>query len=359
MGAYIVRRILLIIPTLFVIMSVNFAILQLVPGGPVERFISQLEQRTAGATERVSGSAAEVTGGDASAYRGRSGLRAELIEKLEKQYGLDRPVGERFGMMVLSYLTFDFGDSYFRDKTVVELLVEKLPVSISLGLWSTLAIYGLSIPLGIAKATRDGSRFDVGTSSLVIFGTAIPSFLAAILLLVLFAGGRYFELFPLGRLVSDNWDDLSWPMRIIDYLWHMILPVASITLAGFASLTMLTKNSFLDEIHKQYVLTARAKGLPMRQVLYGHVFRNAMLIVIAGFPSALVGILFTGSLLVEIIFNLDGIGLLSYESVMNRDYPVVLGSLYLFSLLGLAMTLVTDLTYAWVDPRIDFASRKA
>jgi microcin C transport system permease protein len=358
MGAYILRRILLIVPTLFVIMAVNFAVLQLVPGGPVERFIARIEQRGVAATDRVSGARSELSGGESSAYRGRAGVRAELIERLQEQYGLDRPVGERFRKMLWSYLRFDFGDSYYRNASVWELLVEKLPTSISLGLWSTLAIYGLSIPLGIAKAVRDGSRFDVGTSSLVIFGTAIPSFLAAILLLVLFAGGRYLDWFPLRGLVSDDWADLSWPKRVLDYLWHITLPVLSITIAGFASLTMLTKNSFLDEINKQYVLTARAKGLPMRRVLYGHVFRNAMLIVIAGFPSALVGILFTGSLLVEVIFSLDGIGLLSFESVINRDYPVMLGTLYLFSILGLMMTLITDLTYAWVDPRIDFASRE-
>ena len=281
-----------------------------------------------------------------------------MIADLERQFGFDKPAYERFLEMLWNYLQFDFGTSYFQDRPVLELVLERLPVSISLGLWSMIAIYSISIPLGVAKAVRDGSRFDIWTSTVIFVGYAIPGFLFAILLLVLFAGGNYFDLFPLRGLVSENWRDLPWPQKIADYLWHLVLPVSALTIGGFATLTMLTKNSFLEEVSKQFVITARAKGLTERRVLYGHVFRNAMLIVIAGFPAAFVGILFTGSLLIEVIFSLDGLGLLSYEAVVKRDYPILFGTLYMFTLIGLVMHLVGDLTYVLVDPRIDFETRE-
>jgi microcin C transport system permease protein len=293
-----------------------------------------------------------------SRYRGAQGLDPEFIKSLEKQFGLDQPLWKRFVLMMSNYLRFDFGNSYFRDKSVASLVLEKMPVSISLGIWTTLLVYLISIPLGIAKAVRDGSRFDVWTSGVVIAGNAVPSFLFAILLVVVFAGGRYFAWFPLRGLVSENWHDLAWPARILDYLWHMALPVTAMVIGGFASLTILTKNSFLEEIHKQYVVTARAKGLDERRVLYGHVFRNAMLIVIAGFPAAFIGVLFTGALLIEVIFSLDGLGLLGFEAALNRDYPVMFATLYFFTLMGLLLGLVGDLTYMLVDPRIDFESRE-
>ena len=298
-------------------------------------------------------------GGDgaASKYRGAQGLDPELVAELEKMYGFDKPAHERFFLMVKNYAVFDLGESYYRDVSVIDLVLEKMPVSISLGLWSTLIIYLISIPLGIRKAVKDGQAFDIWTSAAVFIGYAIPSFMFAILLIILFAGGRYFDLFPLRGLLSDNWMDMTWWQVALDYIWHMILPVTAMVISGFAGLTMLTKNSFLDEIGKHYVLTARAKGLTEKEVLYGHVFRNAMLIVIAGFPSAFIAIFFTGSLLIEVIFSLDGLGLLSYESVINRDYPVVLGTLYIFSLMGLIMTLVRDVVYVLVDPRIDFEAR--
>jgi len=365
MGAYIVRRLILVIPTVFVIMLVNFAVIQVVPGGPIEQIMAQLQEHSVSATARMAGQGGEFTGGggagggdSSSMYRGRQGLEAEFIAELEKQFGFDRPLHERFLLMMRNYLVFDFGDSYFRDESVTSLVLEKMPVSISLGLWTTLLVYLISIPLGVAKATRDGSRFDLASSAVVIVGNAVPAFLFAILLIVVFAGGRYFDWFPLRGLTSDNWVDLSWPQRVLDYFWHIALPVFAMVIGGFASLTILTKNSFLDEINKQYVVTARAKGLPERRVLYGHVFRNAMLIVIAGFPSAFIGILFTGSLLIEVIFSLDGLGLLGFEAAVNRDYPVMLATLYFFTLLGLLMNLVTDLTYAFIDPRIDFESRQ-
>ena len=373
MTAYIIRRLLLMIPTLFGIMLINFVIVQFMPGGPVEQVIAQLTGTAVDATSRVSGgTGAEVGGGQGtqggqfdrgqsavtSKYRGAQGLPPELIVDLERQFGLDKPAHERFWLMLKNYVRFDFGESFFRDREVVDLILDKMPVSISLGLWTTLIVYTLSIPLGIAKAVRDGSRFDVWTSSAIIVGYAIPSFLFAVLLIVLFAGGSYWNIFPLRGLVSDNWEELSWPARILDYFWHIALPVFSMVIGGFATLTMLTKNSFLDEINKLYVMTARAKGLGERQVLYGHVFRNAMLIVIAGFPSAFVSILFTGSLLIEVIFSLDGLGLLGFEAALNRDYPIVLGTLYMFTLLGLLLNLLGDLTYVLVDPRIDFESRK-
>jgi microcin C transport system permease protein len=368
MGAYILRRLLLLVPTLFAIMLVNFAVVQIVPGGPVERVLAQLDRTAVSATARVSGTGSETLGGSGApggvtsssghTYRGAQGLDPEFIAQLEKQFGLDQPAWKRFLLMMRNYLTFNFGKSFFRDQSVMSLVAQKLPVSISLGVWTTLLTYLISIPLGIGKAVRDGSRFDVWTSTVVIAGNAVPSFLFAILLVVLFAGGRYLDWFPLRGLVSENWWSLSWPARITDYLWHMVLPIASMTIGGFASLTVLTKNSFLDEIHKQYVVTARAKGLSERRVLYGHVFRNAMLIVIAGFPAAFIGILFTGALLIEVIFSLDGLGLLGFEAALNRDYPVMFATLYVFTLLGLLLGLAGDLTYMLVDPRIDFESRE-
>jgi microcin C transport system permease protein len=366
-GAYIVRRLLLMIPTLFAIMVVNFLVVQVVPGGPIERILSQLDRTVVSATARVSGEGGELAGGSAAGggagaggrtYRGAQGLDPEFIADLERQFGFDKPLHERFLHMMRSYLMFDFGTSYFRDQSVVDLVLEKMPVSISLGLWTTLFVYLISIPLGIRKAMRDGSRFDVWTSGVVIVGNAVPAFLFGILLIVLFAGGRYLDWFPLRGIVSDHWRELSWPALVADYLWHIALPVLALVIGGFASLTVLTKNSFLEEINKQYVITARAKGLGERRVLYGHVFRNAMLIVIAGFPSAFIGILFTGSLLIEVIFSLDGLGLLGFEAAVNRDYPVMFATLYFFTLLGLVMGLVGDLTYTLVDPRIDFESRR-
>ena len=370
MAAYIVRRLLLIIPVLFGIMLINFVIVQAAPGGPVERMLAQLEGLDVGATARVAGRQGDFAGGQqgdsggqqggdqASKYRGAEGLHPEVIADIEKMFGFDKPAHERFFMMIWNYLRFDFGESYFRDQKVIDLVLDKMPVSISLGLWTTLLVYLISIPLGIAKAVRDGSRFDIWTSGLVIIGNAIPSFLFGIFLIVLFAGGRYFDIFPLRGLTSSNWAELDWWQKIFDYLWHITLPVLALVISGFASLTLLTKNSFLDQINMQYVQTARAKGLTERQVLYGHVFRNAMLIVIAGFPGAFVGILFTGSLLIEVIFSLDGLGLLGFEAAINRDYPVMFATLYFFTLLGLLMRLIGDLMYVVVDPRIDFETRE-
>ncbi len=369
MAAYITRRLLLIIPTLFGIMVINFVVIQFAPGGPVEQTIAQIKGTAVGATARITGTAEGEVGGAkpsaaigqgaaASKYRGARGLDPEFIKELERLYGFDKPPLERFAKMMLQYVQLDFGDSFFRDRRVIDLVIEKMPVSISLGLWTTLLIYLIAIPLGIAKAVRDGSRFDVWTSGIIIVGNAIPSFLFAILLIVLFAGGSYLDWFPLRGLVSENWSELSLVNKVLDYFWHMALPILSMVIGGFAGLAMLTKNSFLDEIHKQYVMTARAKGLVERQVLYGHVFRNAMLIVVAGFPGAFVGILFTGALLTEIIFSLDGLGLLGWESVINRDYPIVFGTLFFFTLLGLVLNLIGDLMYVIIDPRIDFESRE-
>ncbi|MBK7983275.1 MAG: microcin C ABC transporter permease YejB [Candidatus Competibacteraceae bacterium] len=367
MYAYILRRLALIPLTLFGIIAINFAIVQVAPGGPVEQLLAQLKDTAVSATSRVGGGEGAEAGrgstgrqgaGSNGAYRGAQGLDPAFVAELNRQFGFDQPAYVRFGRMVLDYLSFDLGRSYFRDREVADLVLDKLPVSISLGVWSTLLIYLISIPLGIVKAVRDGSRFDVLSSAAVIIGYAIPAFLFAILLVIVFAGGRYLDWFPLRGLVSDNWADLSWPARIVDYFWHLTLPVTAMVIGGFASLTMLTKNSFLDEINKQYVMTARAKGLNERQVLYGHVFRNAMLLVIAGFPATLVGMLFTGSLLIEVIFSLDGLGLLGFEAVIKRDYPVMFGTLYVFSLIGLLLNLISDLTYHWVDPRIDFATRE-
>jgi microcin C transport system permease protein len=370
MLAYIVRRLLLVVPTLLGIMLVNFVVIQAAPGGPIERVIAELSGTAAGATARLTGGggAGEVArpgpaapGAEAatSRYRGAQGLDPAFIAELERLYGFDKPPVERFLIMLWSYLRFDFGESYYRNIGVIDLILEKMPVSISLGIWTTLLTYLISIPLGVRKAVRDGTRFDVWTSGVIIVGYAIPSFLLAVLLIVLLAGGSYLQIFPLRGLVSSNWEMLSWPDRILDYLWHMTLPIFSMLVGSFATLTMLTKNSFLEEINKQYVMTARAKGLGERQVLYRHIFRNAMLIVIAGFPSAFVGVLFTGALLIEIIFSLDGLGLLGYEAALNRDYPVMFGTLYIFTLLGLILKIVSDLTYVLVDPRIDFERRAA
>lgn len=366
LAAYIARRLLLMIPTLLGVMLISFIIIQFVPGGPVERMIAQLQGHGSEATARFSGGGSDMAmgamqqaaTGEGSNYRGAQGLDPEFVAELERMYGFDKPAHVRFLDMIGNYARFDLGESYYRNVGVFELVLEKMPVSISLGLWSTLIIYLICIPLGIKKAVRDGTSFDIWTSAAVFIGYAIPSFMFAILLIILFAGGRYFDLFPLRGLVSDNWDQLNSVQKVLDYLWHMTLPVCAMVISGFAGLTMLTKNSFLDEINKQYVLTARAKGLSENRVLYGHVFRNAMLIVIAGFPSAFLAIFFTGSLLIEVIFSLDGLGLLGYESVINRDYPVVLGTLYIFTLIGLVMTLIRDVIYVMVDPRIDFNARK-
>ena len=362
MLSYIARRLALMVPTLFGILLVSFVIVQFAPGGPVERVISQLQNpNSGGAADRVGGGQGGDAGaqGDGSAYRGAQGLDPAFIKELEKQFGFDKPAHERFLKMLGDYARFDFGRSYFRDAPVLQLIKEKLPVSITLGLWMTLLSYAISIPLGIRKAVKDGSRFDTWTSAVVIVGYAIPSFLFAILLIVLFAGGSFWQIFPLRGLTSDNWAELSLIGKAKDYLWHITLPVLAMALGAFATSTLLTKNSFLDEIRKQYVLTARMKGLSERGVLYGHVFRNAMLIVIAGFPGAFVHALFAGSLLIETIFSLDGLGLLSFEAIVNRDYPVVFANLFIFSLIGLVVHLITDLTYSWVDPRIDFESREA
>ncbi len=355
MGRYILKRLMLLVPTLFGIILINFVIVQFAPGGPIEQIISQMTLGNMSTTAGISGGG--DFGVDVSSAEGTYGLDPALIADLERQFGFDKPPHERFFTMLRNYMVFDFGTSYFQDRPVLELIIERLPVSISLGLWSLLLIYGISIPLGVAKAVRDGTRFDVWTSTVVFTGFAIPGFLFAIFLIVMFAGGGYLEIFPMRGLVSDNWVDLSWPDRIADYLWHMALPVTALTIGGFATLTMLTKNSFLEELGKQFVLTARSKGLNERRVLYRHVFRNAMLIIIAGFPAAFVGILFTGSLLIEVIFSLDGIGLLSYEAVIKRDYPILFGSVYIFTLIGLFMHLMGDLTYVMVDPRIDFETR--
>lgn len=361
MTAYIIRRLLLVIPTLLGIMTINFFVIQAAPGGPVEQMIAKLEGEQVSATERFTGGGAgEVTmrkPQKESTYRGTQGLDPELIARIEKMYGFDRPLYRRYFDMLVNYAKFDFGSSFYQDRSVVSIIISKLPVSISLGVWSTLMIYLISIPLGIKKAVHHGSRFDIWSSTAVIIGNAVPVFLFAILLVVLFAGGSYLDWFPLRGLTSENWEQLSWPMKVVDYFWHLVLPVVSITIGGFATLTMLTKNSFLDEIGKQYVVTARAKGISERKVLYGHVFRNAMLIIIAGFPAAFISMFFTGALLIEVIFSLDGLGLLGYNSTINRDYPVMFATLYIFTLAGLLLKIVSDITYMLVDPRIDFETR--
>ncbi|MGB5869094.1 MAG: microcin C ABC transporter permease YejB [Albidovulum sp.] len=359
MSSYILRRLLLIIPTLFGIILINFTLTQFVPGGPVEQIIARLEG-SGDVLGNITGSGdtdlPQQTGGD-DRYLGGRGLPAEFIADLEKQFGLDRPAHERFFKMLGDYMRFDFGESYFRKISVIDLVIEKMPVSITLGLWSTLLAYMISIPLGIRKAVRDGSKFDTWTSGAIIVGYAIPGFLFAVLLIVLFAGGSYWRVFPLRGLTSDNWEQLSMLGKIGDYFWHITLPVIASTISSFATLTLLTKNSFLDEINKQYVLTAKAKGLTEGRVLYGHVFRNAMLIVIAGFPGLFLAVLFGGGLLIETIFSLDGLGRLGYEAAVARDYPVVFETLYVFGLLGLLVGLLSDLTYVYVDPRIDFEKR--
>ncbi|MDO5755924.1 MAG: microcin C ABC transporter permease YejB [Rhodobacterales bacterium] len=361
MGAYILRRLLLIIPTLLGIMVINFALVQFVPGGPVEQAIANMQGKgdvfdsfAGGGSD--AGPAMDAGGGDK--YVGARGLPSEMIAELERQFGLDKPPLERFLNMMWNYARFDFGESYFRKINVTSLVLEKMPVSISLGLWSTLIAYLISIPLGVAKAVRDGSSFDTWTSGIIIVAYAIPAFLFAIMLLVLFAGGSYWKLFPLRGLTSDNFDQLSLIGKALDYLWHITLPVLASTIAAFATLTLLTKNSFLDEVKKQYVMTARAKGLSERQVLYGHVFRNAMLIVIAGFPTVFIGIFFGGSVLIETIFSLDGLGRLGFEAAVGRDYPVMFGTLFLFGLIGLVVNILSDLMYVLVDPRIDFEKRE-
>ena len=358
MWLYLLRRLLLIPPTLVAIMALNFAVIQLVPGGPIERILARSLEKVGGeATGRISGAGGELAASEQS-YRGAQGLDPAYIKQLEHQFGFDQPLGQQFLRMITQYIQFDFGTSYFRDVSVLHLIFEKLPVSISLGLWSTLCIYLLSIPMGIAKAVRDGSHFDIWTSSIVVIGNAIPSFLFAILLIVLFASGQYFQWFPLRGITSEGWSNFGFIDKILDYFWHMALPILALTIGGFAGLTLLTKNAFLEEINKHYVLTARAKGLTEKKILYGHVFRNAMLLIIAGFPSAFIGILFTGSLLIEVIFSLDGLGLLGFEAAVNRDYTVMLASLYFFSLLGLIMSIIGDVMYHLVDPRIDFESRE-
>ncbi|MFP5440754.1 MAG: microcin C ABC transporter permease YejB [Gammaproteobacteria bacterium] len=365
MPAYIARRLLLIVPTLLGILLINFLIVQAAPGGPVERMISQIKGRDAGGVMAQIGATGggEVVGsgqsatGDGGAYRGAQGLDPELIKAIEKLYGFDQPAHERFLTMLGNYARFDFGESFFRDATVTDLVIEKMPVSISLGLWSTLLVYLISIPLGIGKAVRHGSRFDVWSSTAIVIGYAIPAFLFAILLIVLFAGGNYFQWFPLRGLTSPDFDQMTFGQQVVDYFWHLALPVTALTIGSFATLTLLTKNSFLDEINKQYVITARAKGLTENRILYGHVFRNAMLLVVSGFPAALIGILFTGAFLIEVVFSLDGLGLLGFEAVMNRDYPVMFGTLYIFTLVGLLLKIVSDVTYMLIDPRIDFERR--
>ena len=366
MITYIVRRLFLIIPTLLGIMLVNFLIIQAAPGGPVEKVISQIKGTDIEATAKFAGtSKGETTSSKqpstgqkiSDKYRGSQGLDPELIKTIEKQFGFDKPAHQRFLLMVRNYASLDFGDSFFRGQSVIELIKDKLPVSISLGLWTTLIVYLISIPLGITKAVRDGSKFDLWTSAGIIVGYAVPGFLFAIFLIVFFAGGSFFDLFPLRGLTSENWESLSLINKISDYFWHITLPVLSMAIAGFASLTMLTKNSFLDEINKQYVITARSKGLSEKKVLRKHIFRNAMLIVIAGFPSAFISILFTGSLLIEVIFSLDGLGLLGFEAAIGRDYPVIFGTLFIYTLIGLLLKLLSDLAYVIIDPRIDFEER--
>ena len=376
MLAYIVRRLLLMVPTLLGIMLINFAVIQFAPGGPIETLIARLQGDYVEATARVGGEeGGEVRenqqqqqqggGGDLnSKYRGARGLDPDFIRELEREFGFDKPAHIRFALMIRRYVTFDFGESYFKDRLVVDLIIDALPVSITIGIWTTLFTYLIAIPLGVAKAVRDGSRFDIWTSGFVIIGNAVPSFLFAILLIVLFAGGTYYDWFPLRGLQGEDFRSLDFvtcattAVCVGDYFWHIALPVLAMVIGGYAGLTLLTKNSFLDEINKQYVITARAKGLPTGHVLYGHVFRNAMLIVIAGFPGAFIGILFAGSLLIEVIFSLNGLGLLGFEAVINRDYSIIFATLYFFSLLGLMMHLVTDLTYTVIDPRIDFETRE-
>ncbi len=362
MAAYLLRRLILVIPTLFGIIAINFFVVQFAPGGPVEQMMAELKGRGGGGIERITGGGAgEVSAPSsdtAGGYRGARGLDPHLVAQINKMFGFDKPPLTRFWEMLRNYAVFNFGRSFFQNDTVLHLVLEKMPVSVSLGLWSTLLIYFVSIPLGIAKAVRDGSRFDVVSSAAVLIGYAVPGFLFAILLVVLFAGGSFVQWFPLRGLSSEGAQNWSFGARVLDYIWHIILPTIALVVGGFASLTILTKNCFLEEIRKQYTVTARAKGAPEQRVLYGHVFRNAMLLIIAGFPAAFIGILFSSALLVEIVFSLDGMGLLGFESAIRRDYPVMFGTLYMFSLLGLLMQIVGDVMYTVVDPRIDFESRR-
>ena len=367
MGSYLLRRLLLIIPTLFGIMLINFAVIQIVPGGPVEQMIAQMTGTAIESTARFSGNSEGEVGqnldvdnfsNNESKYRGAQGLDPDIIKEIEEMYGMNKPAHLRFYEMMKNYLTFDFGESFFRDQKVVSLVLDKMPVSISLGLWTTILVYLISIPLGIRKAVKDGTRFDIISSSIVTIGYAIPNFLFAVILIVFFAGGRFYDIFPLRGLVSENFNELSFLSQIKDYFWHLTLPLIAMIVSGFAGLTFLTKNSFLDQINQQYVITARAKGLSETKVLYNHVFRNSMLIVIAGFPSAFIGILFSSSLFIEVIFSLDGLGLLGYEAALTRDYPVIFATLYFFSLLGLIMGIIGDFMYSIIDPRIDFESRE-
>lgn len=359
---YLIRRLLLIIPTLFVILTVNFFIVQVAPGGPVDQAIALIENGSQAGQGGLSGgdtaqAKSEVLNKAESTYRGSRGLDPQIIALIEKQYGFDKPIFERYLDTLKNFVCFNFGDSFFKSESVVNLIIKSLPVSISLGLWSTLIVYIISIPLGIRKAVKDGSQFDFWSSTLIIIGYAIPAFLLAVLLIVLFAGGSYWDIFPLRGLTSVNVDQLDLWGKIKDYTWHICLPTIAMVISGFASLTMLTKNAFLDEISKQYVVTAKAKGLSERQILYRHVFRNATLLIISGFPAAFIGILFTGSLLIEIIFSLNGLGLLGYEAIIQRDYPVIFGTLYIFTLIGLITKIISDLTYMIIDPRIDFEAR--
>ena len=366
MTAYIIRRLLLVIPTLLGIMLINFAVVQIVPGGPVEQLIAQMTGTAVESTARFSGGGEgenlnSINSTDSSnfdsKYRGAQGLDPDIIKEIEEMYGMNKPAHIRFYNMLKNYLTFDFGESFFRDQKVIDLVLDKMPVSISLGLWTTLLVYLISIPLGIRKAIKDGSQFDITSSTIITIGYAIPSFLFAIILIVFFAGGRYYDIFPLRGLVSENFEELSFLLKIKDYFWHLCLPLVAMLIGSFAGLTFLTKNSFLDQINQQYVMTARAKGLTENKVLYGHVFRNSMLIVIAGFPAALNSVLFTGVLFIEIIFSLDGLGLLGYEAIITRDYPVIFSTLYFFSLLGLILGIISDVMYSIIDPRIDFETR--
>jgi microcin C transport system permease protein len=358
-GRYLLRRLLLILPTLLGIMVINFAIIQFAPGGPIEQIVAQSSGIGVSTTQAVSASGQISAGDSQSTYSGSAGLPPEMLAELEAQFGFDKPAHERFLLMMWNYLRFDFGHSYFQDRPVVDLVLERLPVSISLGLWSMLLIYSIAIPLGVVKAVRDGSRFDVWSSAVVFTAYAVPGFLFAVMLIVFFAGGSYLDWFPMRGLVSENFAELSVFGKIVDYLWHMALPLTALTIGGFATLTMLTKNSFLEELGKPFVTTARAKGLSEARVLYGHVFRNAMLIVISGFPAAFVSVLYSGALLIEVIFSLDGIGLLGFDAAIKRDYPILFGTLFVFTLIGLVMHLVGDLVYTLVDPRIDFETRQS
>ena len=358
--AYFLKRLALIPLTLFGIMALNFLFVQAAPGGPVEQMMMKLDGQSVSATARIGGGGGDLAKrSEPTSYRGMQGLRTELRQELEQRFGFDKPVWERFFLMMKNYLTFDFGKSFYQDKTVMALIREKMPVSISLGVFSTLMIYLIAIPIGIRKAVRRGSRFDIISSWALTVSYAAPAFLLAVFFLIVFAGGRYLQWFPLRGLVSDNWDMLSWPMKVVDYLWHLVLPVTAMAVGGIASLSFLTKNAFLDELGKPYCRTAKAKGVSMQGILYRHVFRNAMLIVIAGFPSLLIGMLFGGSVLIEVIFSLDGLGLLGFEAVQNRDYPVIFGTLYLFGLMGLVLNLMNDFVYTMVDPRIHFGARRA